>query len=100
MEKKAIALKEKMELGKVIACLEDIVASLNEGTMCIQYGEDLITLKPTGNVDLEIEAVVKKGKEKLVLELSWQNDSGRAKEVEEKEFRIMSSEPVEEATVS
>jgi len=100
MEKKSVVLKEKMELDKVIACLEDIVASLKAGTMCIQHGDDLITLKPTASVELEIEAVMKKGKEKLALELSWHNEKEKEKETEKMEFRIMSSEPAEEATAS
>ncbi len=100
MEKKTIVLKEKMELAKVISCLEDIVASLKTGTMCVQHGDDLVTLKPGACIELEIEAVMKKGKEKLALELSWQNESEKEKEMEKIEFRIMSSEPAEEAAAS
>lgn len=98
MEKKTVAIKEKMELSKVITCLEDLLAGLKTGTMCIQHGDDLVTLRPEKCVELEIEAVIKKGKEKFSLELNWSNE--KEKETEEKEFRIMSSEPVEEATAS
>lgn len=96
MEKRAVIIKEKMELTKVVDCLEDLLTSLKAGTLCVQHGDDLVTLNPSAFVKLEIEASVKKGKESFSLELNWHND----KDVEQREFRIMSSEPAEEVTAT
>ncbi len=85
-------MSQKMELEKVAFYLEDLLASLKSGTLCIQQGENLVTLHPSQFVDFEVEAASKKGKEKLSIELNWRND----KEEEQKEFKIMSQEPVEE----
>jgi len=92
MEKKTVVFKEKMDRNKIIACMNDLLDSFKAGTVCIQHGEDLVTLKPNAHISLEMEASVKKGKERLTIELSWRND----KEHEDKEFRIMAEEPVSE----
>ena len=92
MEKKTVVFKEKMDRNKIIACMNDLLDSFKAGTVCIQHGEDLVTLKLNAHISLEMEASVKKGKERLTIELSWRND----KEHEDKEFRIMAEEPVSE----
>ncbi len=89
-------MSQKMELEKVAFYLEDLLASLKSGTLCIQQGENLVTLHPGQFVDFEVEAASKKGKEKLSLELSWRND----KDDEKKDFKIMSEEPAEEEAVA
>ncbi len=95
MEKKSVVINERMESDEIINFLEDLVESLRAGTVCIQHGDDLVTLKPGCHVGLELEAAVKKGKEKLSLEMSWL----ALEEEEKKEFRILSSEPVLEEEV-
>ncbi len=71
MSKKGIELKGTMEYQAVVYFLEDIVASFKERTVCIQKGDDHITLKPTDSIDFEVEAASKKNKQKLTIELSW-----------------------------
>lgn len=55
----------------MVKCLENIVAGIKVGALCIQQGKELVTLKPQNIVDVDIKATVKKGKEKFVLELTW-----------------------------
>ena len=90
--KKTLSIKDKLECSQVVTCLENILAGIKAGTLCIQQGEEFVTLKPQSAVDVEIEATVKKGKEKFVIELTWRSE----REEKDKELRILSSEPIDE----
>ncbi|QPJ62472.1 MAG: amphi-Trp domain-containing protein [Candidatus Nitronauta litoralis] len=90
MEKREVSLKAKIEQEKVISYLEDLISSMKEGTICVQQGTDIVTLKPSKFVEMELEASIKKNKERFALELTWRVE----KEEEEPEFSISSSEPV------
>ncbi|MCA9482928.1 MAG: amphi-Trp domain-containing protein [Nitrospina sp.] len=90
MDKREVSLKAKFEQSKVISYLEDLIKSMKEGTICVQQGTDIVTLKPSNYIEVELEASIKKSKERLSLELSWRAD----KEEEEPEFSISATEPV------
>ncbi len=72
--KKRLLVKDKLERYQVVKCLENIVAGIKSGTLCIEQGKEFVTLKPQNTVDVEIEAIVKKEKEKFVLELVWSTE--------------------------
>lgn len=91
MSKQSVNLKGELELGKVTSHLEEIINGLTEGTLCIQQGTDLVTLKPTAYVDMDLEASAKGNKEKLTIELSWKQEA--PKESPDEEFKISSTEP-------
>lgn len=91
MSKQSVSLKGEMELGNVIDHLEKIMNGLTQGTICIQQGSDLVTLKPTSHIDIELEASLKGNKEKLTLELSWKQES--EKEYPDQDFKISCTEP-------
>lgn len=91
MSKQSVSLKSEMELGKVIGHLEGIINGLVQGTICIQQGTDLVTLKPTSHIELELEATLKGNKEKVTIELSWKQES--AKDTEGQDFKITCTEP-------
>ncbi len=74
MSKHGIAIKGTMDFESVLAFLEDVVNSFREKTVCVQRGDEFITLKPGETIDMELEAVEKKGKQKLSLELSWREE--------------------------
>lgn len=74
MSKHGISIKGTMDFESVLAFLEDVVNSFREKTVCVQRGDEFITLKPGETIDMELEAVEKKGKQKLSLELSWRED--------------------------
>lgn len=90
MEKREVSLKSKLEQAKVISYLEDLTKSLKEGTVCVQQGTDIVTLRPSSYIEIELEASVKKNKERLSIELTWRAD----KEEEEQDFSITATEPV------
>lgn len=71
---KKIKIDGLMELGKACGYLEDLLASLKQGTLHVAVGADSITLVPDGIVDFEMEVSQKKEKEKLSIEFSWKKD--------------------------
>jgi len=91
MSKQSVSLKGEMELERVITHLQEIVNGLKEGTICIQQSTDLVTLKPSGNIEVELEATLKGDKEKLSMELSWRQET--EKEALDQDFKITCSEP-------
>jgi len=92
MSKQSISIKGEMELTNVIISLGDVVKGLEEGTICIQQGTDLVTLKPTANIEMELDATVKGNKEKISIELSWKQPE-LEKETLEQNFKITFTEP-------
>ena len=89
--KKEVGLEEEMEKDRVINYLEQLIDGLKSDTVCIQSGEDLVTLKPSSTIGFCVEAVTKKDKEKLKIELNWCSEKTPC----ESEFKIMSSEPAD-----
>jgi amphi-Trp domain-containing protein len=99
MKKNEVKVKGTMDVKAVAAILEDMVRSFKEGTVCIESGKEFVTLKPAGNIDLEVEAAEKKGKQKLVIEMGWREPVPEP-EAEETVFKISSKEPEIEETAS
>lgn len=71
MKKGEVKIKGNMDLNAVTSILDDLLTSFKEGTVCIENGPEFITLKPSDLIEIEVEAAKKKGKEKLVIEMSW-----------------------------
>ncbi len=74
MEKMEVDLKETLGKQNVIRYLEDLVNGLKAETVCIQAGEDMVTLKPSKIFEIVIEASSKKDKEALAVKLSWETE--------------------------
>lgn len=72
--KNGIVIKGTMDFQSVLTFLEDVVNSFRQKTVCVQRGEEFVTLKPGETIEMELEAVEKKGKQKLSLELSWREE--------------------------
>ena len=66
-----ISVKANMELGQVVDYLEALISSLKSGKVYMEQGGKVVTLTPTDDMDVEIEAGEKKGKQKFSLELVW-----------------------------
>ena len=84
MSKKEVSLTKRIDKGKVIDYLEGLINGLKSDTVCLQSGDGLVTLKPSSIIEFELEAVAKKDKEKVKIELSWAVE----KDTNEKEFSI------------
>ncbi|MCA1987487.1 MAG: amphi-Trp domain-containing protein [Desulfovibrio sp.] len=90
MSKSGLAIKGAMDFDSVSTFLTDLVASFKERTICVQRGEEFVTLKPGELIELELEVLVKKGKQKLSLELAWRDEV--LTEVEAP-FKVSAKEP-------
>ncbi|QLA15019.1 amphi-Trp domain-containing protein [Desulfolutivibrio sulfoxidireducens] len=71
MGKHGISLKGTVDFAGASALLADLVKSFGEKTVCLQKGDEFCTLKPGEAISFEIEAELKKNRQKLVIELSW-----------------------------
>ncbi|GAB6268079.1 hypothetical protein DS62_06540 [Smithella sp. SC_K08D17] len=70
-----LKIKSTLNRLEVVNHLEQLVASLKAGTVCIRKGEKAVTLTPCDPVTFELEAEGKLDKEslreKLSIELKW-----------------------------
>ncbi len=71
MEYNEVRVESDLELGQAISYLEDIVAGLKSGRLCVQHEEDELTLAPQRTVSVSIKARQKKDKESVNLKISW-----------------------------
>ncbi|MBI5592659.1 MAG: amphi-Trp domain-containing protein [Deltaproteobacteria bacterium] len=91
MKKNEVNIKCKMETDAVAILLSDMVKSFREGKMVIQKGSSFVTLKPVGQIEVELEATEKKGKQRIEIQLSWKE--AVFSEQPEDEIRISGDEP-------
>lgn len=92
MSKKEVSVRGTMPPKAIITVLEDLLESFKKGQVVIQNGSEFVTLKPSEQISMELEAGQKKEKEKLTLELSWQRPVEMAPE-QDKAFKISAVEP-------
>ncbi|GAB7081348.1 amphi-Trp domain-containing protein [Megalodesulfovibrio paquesii] len=90
MSKSNLAIKGAMDFESVSTFLADLVTSFKDRTICVQRGEEFVTLKPGELIELELEVQAKKGKQKLSLELSWRDEVLTEMEAP---FKVSSTEP-------
>ncbi len=74
MKKTEVAIKCKLEANAVAAMFSDLANSFKEGKVVIQKGASFVTLRPVGVIEVEIEAVEKKGKQKIEIQLDWEEE--------------------------
>jgi amphi-Trp domain-containing protein len=86
METKELKIKTTAGLLETVKQLENLIASLKEGTICIRKNDELIVLSPQEPVTFELEAEVKLEKyglkEKLAIELKWRKEETPVEEHE------------------
>lgn len=90
MSKNEITFKGRLEKKQALEYLTELVNGMASGQVFVQNGERYVSLTPGRMLDVEIEAVEKKGKEKLSIELSWGIES--EPEVDSS-LKITTSEP-------
>ena len=69
--KSEVSFEGTMSLSEVLAYLEGFTASLREGAVRVEQGEDQVILRPGEAVALAVKAKSKKSKQSVRLELSW-----------------------------
>lgn len=95
--KNEIEVKGMMNSDNLADVLQDLANSVREKKVCLERGNEFVTLCPNANIEVEIEAKKKKDKEKLSIELSWRQVEKL--EEEEEGFSISSCEPEMEAQI-
>lgn len=71
MAKEKLTVKTTLPFTEAVAYMEDLVASLKAGTIVVQNEGEHVTLKPGSDVSIEVEAKIKKDKQKFGFEISW-----------------------------
>ena len=92
MNKKDVSLKGTVALNDAVEHLDNLVACLKAGKVCIQNCSDHVTLEPQKQVKLEVSAGQRESKESLSLKLSWHKDTSDDNGLA---LRISTDEPVE-----
>jgi len=91
MKKNEVNVKGVLTVDGVSAVLKDLMKSIDAGKICIEHNEVFVTLQPSDQMDFEIKAANKKGKQKIEIELSWREALPR--EDASKGFKISDTEP-------
>jgi amphi-Trp domain-containing protein len=90
MGKKGISFKARLDQGKVIAYLEQLLDGLKSGTVYVQQGNEYVALSPANPIKIAVSASQKEGKEKISFEMTW----GKEEPIgEQPPLRISMSEP-------
>ncbi|MBI5592677.1 MAG: amphi-Trp domain-containing protein [Deltaproteobacteria bacterium] len=92
MKKNEVTVKCKQEVDAVGSMLSDLANNFKEGKVVIQKGTSFVTLRPAGQIEVEVEAVEKKGKQKIEIQLSWKEEI--LLDDPEAEIKISAEEPV------
>jgi amphi-Trp domain-containing protein len=74
--KKGIAFSEEMEISRAVEYLNALRASLSAGKVCIQRGDESITVHPEKVVTLEVKARQKDDRESIEFSLKWRKRVG------------------------
>jgi amphi-Trp domain-containing protein len=70
--------KQKFELetdlghAGLVTVLEDLLAGIRSGELLLEHGAQSVSLSPSGQFRVEIEAKHKPGRESLCIELGWE----------------------------
>jgi amphi-Trp domain-containing protein len=80
MGKRELEFKAEMNRSQLVSYLKDLAASLEEGTICVEKGDDYVVITPSDRVKVEIEASEKKDKSKFSLEIAWRKGDAAVEE--------------------
>ncbi|CCH49415.1 amphi-Trp domain-containing protein [Pseudodesulfovibrio piezophilus] len=75
MEKQKIDVKMTLTYTEAVAYMEALLESFKSGTIVVSRDGDHVSLTPAETVGIEVEAKVKKGKQKFSFELTWTEGS-------------------------
>ena len=92
MKKNEVTVICKLEADAVGSMLSDLASNFKEGKVVIQKVASFVTLRPAGQIEVEIEAVEKKGKQKIEIQLSWKEEI--LLDAPEAEIKISAEEPI------
>lgn len=99
-DKRSVEFKAVMTIDKMKTYLMDLLASMDDGVICVESGDACVSLEPKEMVKVEIEAKEKKGKSKFSLKLTWQNEIEIKKDDSTLKISSTVPEPVAAETAS
>lgn len=86
MEKKKLCLNTRLVCADAAGVIDALAEGLKERCLRIQKGDETLVLTPPEAVDLELEAKLKEGRGKIILEISWRvSDDEDAADDEERD---------------
>lgn len=93
MKKTEVKLKRTVDAENVAQILNDLADAIREGKVCVENGDEFVTLQTNqdNQFELELEASQKKNKQKFELELTWRIAPPKLEEAES--FKVSSNEP-------
>lgn len=80
MTKNKVDAKGTVGLDKAIGYLEDILEGMKNGRIVVRQGDRIVTFQPVNDVEMEIEAKEKDGRQKFSMEMTW-SEHARAREL-------------------
>jgi amphi-Trp domain-containing protein len=98
MKKHEVTVKCKMESAAIADLLIEMANSFREGKVVVQKESSFVALNPTGQIEVELEASEKKGKQKIEIQMSWKEEM--VAEKLEESFCISCHEPCPELSES
>jgi amphi-Trp domain-containing protein len=101
MSKSKVSMKGSAAPEQVAELILDLATSMKEGKIYVQQGAEVISMTPAANIEMEIEASEKKGKQKISFEFEWyattpmeENEPAEALKITSKEPATPAPEPV------
>ena len=74
-KKREIKVEGDMDVSKAVEYLERLAQGIKSGRVHLEKGVDVVELRPAQTLTVEVQAVQKKDKEKVVIELSWKSNT-------------------------
>ncbi len=71
MGKQEINVKGTMSKETLVSYLKELTTGIEEGRVSLQKGDSILHLTPASHFELDVEAAVKSGKEKLNIKIKW-----------------------------
>ena len=72
MEKRKVSLEQCMPYKDVVEYLRGFMAGFEKGAILVEKDGECLSLVPTDNVNVEIDAKMKGNKQSFSLEVSWE----------------------------
>lgn len=96
-KREEVKVKRTVSNEVMTKLLRDLANSFEKGRVCVQGGEEFVSLEPAKHINMELEASCsKKGKEKLTIELAWKQLTEEGEKAQE--LVISDEEPEVEET--
>ena len=70
-QSKKVVFENTMAREEAVSYFEAIVTGLKKGRLCIKQGDASLDLEPGQQVDVEVVASRKKGRERISFEIEW-----------------------------